>query len=397
MDLYELDQALEQLRSATDHAGANLFELDRTPARSLLAVAGLDGVSRQRWVEAELALDCLFQSYATLSATVEAAVAERGTGPTLSAARRAKVASLVLSPSVEVPERAVPLAERDLVGGSRIVRRCTPGELLAAMAAPFELARSVILGAAEAWAVGRPQVQELRERLAAVVADGGLDRTADDAAVLERRLAELEHLLVTDPLAYDRAEVDELGERVRALAAAGDAARRARAGFDDDMAAARAELVGLREAAGEAQRTRSEAEVRVLGLGPLPPLPLDALTEELDRIGSLGATGAWGSVAAELADWRQRTAKLRRDLDLALAEQRSGLEQRRRLRGRLDAYTAKASRLGCIEQPQLDELRTDAEAQLFEGPTDLTMAEDALRRYQQALDAFVEERSGSAR
>ena len=225
MDLHDLDQALEQLRSDTDRAGANLFELDRTPARSLLAVAGLDGVSRQRWAEAEQALDCLFQSYATLSATVEAAAAERGTGPTLSAARRARVASLVLSPSVEVPERAVPLAERDLVGVSRIVRRCTPGELLAAMAAPFELARSVILGAAEAWAVGRPQVQDFRQRLAAIVADGGREGIADDAAVLERRLAELEHLLVTDPLAYDRAEVDELGERVRALAAAGEAAR----------------------------------------------------------------------------------------------------------------------------------------------------------------------------
>ena len=51
----------------------------------------------------------------------------------MSAARRAKLAHLLLDPSVEIPERAVPLAERELISESRTVERCTPDELLASI------------------------------------------------------------------------------------------------------------------------------------------------------------------------------------------------------------------------------------------------------------------------
>ena len=46
MDLTDLDRALDQLRKATDRAGANLLDLDQSSSRSLLAAARLEGVER---------------------------------------------------------------------------------------------------------------------------------------------------------------------------------------------------------------------------------------------------------------------------------------------------------------------------------------------------------------
>ena len=156
MDPTDLDQALERLRTATDRAGANLLELDQSPSLALLAAARLEGLSAARWAEAEDALAGLFQSYAALSAVVEGAVAARGSGATVPASRRAELEQLVLGSSVELPERAVPIGERDLLSGSRTIRRCTPDQLLASMAQPFAVARTVIVAAGEAWEVGGP-------------------------------------------------------------------------------------------------------------------------------------------------------------------------------------------------------------------------------------------------
>ena len=82
----------------------------------------------------------------------------------------------MLGPSVELPERAVPMAERDLVSGSWVLHRCTPDELLASMAQPFALARSVIVTAAEAWEAGGAMVQSVRARLVHLSEGGDLAR-----------------------------------------------------------------------------------------------------------------------------------------------------------------------------------------------------------------------------
>jgi hypothetical protein len=397
MDVKELDQALGRLRANADRAGANLFELDRSPTRAVLAAALLEGQSARRWAEAEQALADLFQSYASLCATVDAAMEARGAGPIPSGARRAEVAHLVLGPSVEIPERAVPLAERDLLSVSRTLERCTPDELLASMGARFEVARAVIVATAEAWELGVPLVQALRERLVAVVEAGGLDPVADEVGMLDERLREVAEVLVSDPLAFDTVAVESLGEQVEALASAAEGARRARVEFDGDMAAAGVALASLRESTEAARRAEGDAQVRVVGLTPLPLVPLEALGLDLAHIGALGARGDWRAVATELGEWHGRVEQNRRDLDQAAARQREALQRRRRLRGRLDAYVAKAAHLGCIEQPALEQLRSDAETLLFSAPTDLERAEDAVQRYQHALDVAVDERSGRSR
>ena len=64
---------------------------------------------------------------------------------------------------------------------------------------------------------------------------------------------------------------------------------------------------------------------------------------------------------------------------------RAPLATRNELRGRLDAYRAKAYRLGLLENPALAALYARAQEVLFTAPTDLAAADELVRRYQQAL------------
>ena len=56
------------------------------------------------------------------------------------------------------------------------------------------------------------------------------------------------------------------------------------------------------------------------------------------------------------------------------------LDERDELRGRLDAYTAKAGRLGRLEDTELAALRRRAHEALHTAPTDLVMPSDLVRR-----------------
>jgi hypothetical protein len=396
MDVSDLDQALERLRAATDRAGANLLELDQSPSRALLDAARLEGLSAERWAEAEDALAGLFQSYAALSALVEAAVATRGSSRTVPASRRAELEQLLLGPSVELPERAVPIGERDLLSGSRTIRRCTPDQLLASMAQPFTVARTVIVAAGETWEVGGPLLLSLREQLTALAECGDLGIVEDDLAAAERRLETLEQTLVGDPLSFDAASAEALRAGVGIMVASSGDARRTRDDFAGAMASARAGLGVLRRAVDDDLRQLPEVQARIVGVPSPPAVALVMFDDQLVRIAALAATGAWATVHVELADWHRRLEIEQQQVEGHRAELQDLVERRRRLRGRLDAYTAKAAAIGCVEDELLERLRHDAETLLYEAPADLAQAENGLRRYQQALDSAMGQRSGRA-
>jgi hypothetical protein len=394
MDRTDLDEALQRLRTATDRAGANLLELDQSPSRALLAAARLEGVSAERWLAAEEALAGLFQSYAALSAVVEAAVATRGSGPTVPGSRRAELEQLLLGPSVELPERAVPIGERDLLSGSRTIRRCTPDQLLASMTQPFTVARTVIVAAGEAWEVGGPLLQSLREQLTALAECGEHGIVEDDLAVAEQRLEKLEETLVGDPLSFDAPSAEALRADVGVMAASAGDARRTRDDFVGEMASARVALAALRHAVDDDLRQYPEVQARIVDVPPPPAIPLAMFDDQLGRIAALAAAGAWATVHVEMADWHRRLEIEQQHIEVHRAELQDLVERRRRLRGRLDAYTAKAAAVGCVEDELLERLRHDAETVLYEAPADLAHAEDGLRRYQQALDSLTGQRSG---
>ena len=386
MDLADLDRELDRLRRATERAGANLLELDQSSSRALLAAARLEGLSAERWAEAEEALAGLFQSYAALSGVVDAAAAARGIGlvrlgVTSSAGGAARAGT------VRRAARAGRAHGRArLVSGSRVLHRCTPDELLASMAQPFALARSVIVTAAETWDAGgpagavgaRPAGRRVRGRRSGGATDG--------RAALERRLDTLEHRLLADPLAFDAARRSRPSvRRSMVWSTTADGARRVRDDFEAELAAAQP---GSPSSAGppptSSGRTRTPAPASstcprrrpsrskrsmasCTGSPHSPPTVTGCPSRPSWRAGAGASTG---------------TAH---DVDQHRTELDDLLEHRRQLRGRLDAYTAKSAASGCVEDELLEELRRQAEGLLYDAPIDLVRAEAGLRRYQEAL------------
>ena len=120
---------------------------------------------------------------------------------------------------------------------------------------------------------------------------------------------------------------------------------------------------------------------------PAPLALAPDVAERLERIAQRSERGAWRSAAVELAQWRQGTEDLLRRSDEATTAHRRLLEERSELRGRLDAYHAKAGHLGRLERPELAALYEQARALLYTAPTDLDQASELVRRYQEALAA----------
>jgi hypothetical protein len=99
----------------------------------------------------------------------------------------------------------------------------------------------------------------------------------------------------------------------------------------------------------------------------------------------MSAQGDWRAAGNLLVQWTTRCRDALDEAQRALAANEAPVATRNELRGRLDAYRAKAYRLGLLEDPAVAGLYARAQDALFTAPTDLEKAEQLLRRYQQAL------------
>ena len=165
--------------------------------------------------------------------------------------------------------------------------------------------------------------------------------------------------------------------------------------------AARGELAGQLTAAAQAlgailtlieqtRTARAEASQKILGItnGTVDADALAArlslLRTNLESITSVGH-GDWQEARRLLGQLDQQTAALREEVTLALGAVKGPLDTRNELRGRLDAYHAKALAIGLAEDERLTQVYERARALLFTAPCDVVEAEAAVREYQQGL------------
>jgi hypothetical protein len=124
----------------------------------------------------------------------------------------------------------------------------------------------------------------------------------------------------------------------------------------------------------------------------LPPLPdsapvLRARLAELDA-GRRG--GGWAGLADRLAAVEQMVRRARQHA-AELRDAADGLLSRRdELRGRLEAYRAKAGGTGFAEDEELSRRYDTAHELLYTAPCDLPAATRAVFAYQQALASLIE-------
>ncbi|MBW4718219.1 hypothetical protein [Saccharothrix obliqua] len=354
----DVDAELTRLRAESDRVAQALLAMDDHPGHRLLRGTTPAGVTARRWAAAEADVVGLWEWFDVYRAVLARADATRDP---------AELRRLLTGPEVVL---AGPVPGRTLTGRAAPAERITLGELVTRMKDRYAALLALFDEVHESWSRRLAELDAPAARLAGLGDSATVTRLRDEVAEARRRAA-------ADPLTPDTAAAD-LPTRVAELVAlVGGFAPRA-----DAVAARLAEAAARR---ADAVELRARVVARVAG--PHPPLP-DVPAPD----------GALAALRARFPDVRERElAEVEAAADEVLTRLRAvvaqltgSLARRSELRGRLDAYRAKATARGLAEDAGLAELHRAARDVLFSAPCDLRAGTVAVARYQRAVLERVE-------
>ncbi len=386
-----VDETLAGLGAAHDRIAAAMFAVDSHPGLAFLRGGGLAGAIQARWDALRPEVDLLWAHFALLGDLLERARGIRGQRRP-DDADWAALRQIAAEPIVGLDAAGLPTDSGtpdtrvrlwDLA--QQLEHRCATvtGHLsevdsawraVAGRYAPLTEAVDAVV--AQAATVG---LDGLAGPLGAALADAVRADLADPlsaapggrlAPLVQQRLTELSDRLAT------------VRERVAALVAVRD-------GYPGRVA----ELTVLLDQAAAAEGELASDYARVnekIGDPGLPPLPSSAavLRARLGDLDGLRRASRWAELV-DAADALERQARRATERAGELRSAADGLLRRRdELRGRLDAYRAKAARLGYAEHEELTVAYGRARDLLYVAPCDLRGATRAVFAYQQALAAL---------
>ncbi len=392
------DQAAVAVTAAAterDSIQANLLDLDGSFGKRMLAGAALTGESKRRWEAAAADLASLWELFYAYAAVVDKAGELMAGTRRLSDRELTRITAMLNGTSVELT-RQKPLGRRDLTETGRA--DLTLAAAVREMKRAFASVADVVAAAESVWNETADGLSEIGTQLAAAkdqLGDLGDDEVTSALDSAADELGQLRYVLNSDPLALwhgdgvDTTRLDWLRERSAAAATRAAEIARLRADAQQRISAAAlavAAVTAAREDAASA-RARAEAKIAVAGLQPsrATAMGLEARLAVLDR---LKAAGRWTRLAAELDTIEAEAAAA---VEWYRAAERAAvtlLGRRDELRGLLDAYQAKAARLGAAEDTELMERYQQAYDLLWTAPCDLAAAAAAVTRYQQAIVAL---------
>lgn len=400
MDRDEVDRALARLGAEHKAVEDSLLALQDHAGRRLLEGAGLTGTTRERWATAERTITVLWTCFDAYTTALREAreVRSRRTWP--KPEELAELTERLRGESVHVPggsgERAL-LAERFTLDG--LVRRMN--ELYAA-------SLDVVVTADAVWSALPARIDLLAAELGrtrslahSVGVRPGEHPAGDELESITAELTELRERVISDPLAFWRPAAGssapgggrpDTARYDRAALALEDVRREVEA-----VLAVRQDseerLLRLRDVLSRADRTLAEARVArgevlaKIAASEVPAVsgPSTALQERLQAAAEHRRHARWHRLSPLLdALEREAEEELLRARD-SLTAVTAPLAVRAELRGRLDAYRAKAVRLGGADDPFLTERYDTARRMLWSAPCDLRAAEQAVLRYQRAV------------
>ncbi|MET0235547.1 MAG: hypothetical protein ABW224_12960 [Kibdelosporangium sp.] len=384
----EAGHALDRLSAESDRMADALVAMDSHAGNQLLRNATLTGLTKRRWAEASAAMAVLWEQFNLHRRLLEQAreVLDRRSRP--GPAELGELTTLLTGAVVELNAQHLPIEQRSLTGPAIVSERTTLTGLVERMKASYATVTEVLAAADTAWNTTIQELDPLESELRSVNALAASLRVDDPAlAKIDIEVSQIRELALADPMALDPAgpldqvatELAEARSRLARLASAKDS-------FDDRMARIGALLGEIISAFDEAQLAHATVRQKIASPG-LPRLTDSSppLRARLNELPELWHSGQWRLLASGLD-------MLERDATSALAEARTQLrlitgllDRRLELRGRLDAYRAKASRLGHAEDRELATLHREAHTVLYTIPCDLPAATRAVNRYQQAL------------
>jgi hypothetical protein len=383
--------AAQAALSERDAIQANLLELDGSFGKRLLAGAALTGQTKRRWDAAAATLATLWQVYSAYSAAVDRA-AEAVAGR-LGPRELAAVTALLTGPSVQLAAGPAPLAGRDLADSGR--EELTLVTAVARMRRAFASVTEVVAAAEQVWTEMAGRLDTIGAELDRVTR---LTNTLNDEAVTgnlaasQARLALQRDTLNGDPLSLwqgstvDVSPADRLAEQVTSIAARVDELIRLRDEARDRIAEVTAAADRARAARDDAVAAWQRAAEKIAPEAiPPPPGDLADLSGRLVGLDVLLAAGRWIRLLSELDLLeRELAAAATKFIDTERAVV-ALMNRRDELRGLLDAYQAKAARLGAVEDTGLAERYDRARDLLWTAPCDLEAAAGAVTGYQQAV------------
>jgi hypothetical protein len=350
-----LDEELAGFLRESDRVAESLLAMEDHPGHRLLRGAVLTGGSARRWEAANAGMVRLWEWFDAYRALLRQASDTRDP---------AELARLLRGPAITLPGTSA----RTLTGP--VEERVTLRVLVARMKAEYEQVTAVLAEAHEAWSRRLEALDPVAGQLA------GLDSPA--ARRLRAEVADARARAVADPLTPDPAVADLV-----ARVASTSALHRT---FPSRVAA----LAGL-VAEVEAVRARA-ADERALVVakiaGDHPAVPREDVTGALDGLRRRFPDVAESDVAAVEALVGSALTRARE----VSAHLTGSLDRRAELRGRLEAYRAKAAGRGFAEDAELSALHRRARDVLFGVPCDLNAGTVAVLRYQRAVLARTEGR-----
>jgi hypothetical protein len=383
--------AAQAALSERDAIQANLLELDGSFGKRLLAGAALTGQTKRRWDAAAATLATLWQVYSAYSAAVDRA-AEAVAGR-LGPRELAAVTALLTGPSVQLASGPAPLAGRDLADSGR--EELTLVTAVARMRRAFASVTEVVAAAEQVWTEMAGRLDTIGaelDRVTRLITSLNDEAVTGNLAASQAGLARQRDTLNGDPLslwqgsAVDVSPADRLAERVTSLAARVDELVRLRDEARDRIAEVTAAADRARAARDDAVAAWQRAAAKIAPEAmPPPPGDLADLSGRLVGLDALLAAGRWIRLSSELDLLeRELAAAATKFIDTERAVV-TLMNRRDELRGLLDAYKAKAARLGAVEDTGLAERYDRARDLLWTAPCDLAAAADAVTGYQQAV------------
>ncbi|MGI5489171.1 hypothetical protein [Microtetraspora malaysiensis] len=380
MSLDGVDFELRRRAEERDRISDDLLDLDSHPGYQLLKGARLTGETRRRWDEAQHRAVTLWWLFDAYRGVLGRAQELRAGKPDLAA-----LTGLLAGPSVELKPENVPVEKRSLLRAAG--ESITLDTVVARMDAAYRDVAETVAAADDAWSallsrlddadVARRSAQDLLRDL-----DGGDPELDRIGAEIDRIRA----AVTVDPLGSVTlgGELDGLLAELTARRGLLEQAARIRAEYSDRARRLGDRIAQVAEAENEARSVRDTVLVKIVSPA-LPALP-DQAAALRDRLSALDTAGdRW----LELVE---RLTGLERAVDEALARARAATEamagligRRDELRGRLEAYRAKAVRLGHAEDAALGEMYSEARTLLWTAPCDLRQATVALSAYQRAI------------
>lgn len=397
----DADQLLTGIGAAYDRIAAAMYAVDVHPGLGLLRGGTLTGATEARWQALRPEVDLLWAHFAVLGQTLAEARAVRA-GRRPGDPRWADLTRLLRDPSVELTPDGLPVSPPAPPGTG--TTRIALGELanqLERRCAAVTGHLSEVDAAFAAVATRLTAVTAAVDSVVALSVELGEPGIGTD---LRNRLDQAQQTDLGDPLTA--APGGRLTAAAQArwadLAAAADQARQrleqlaqVRGGYPQLRAALGTLVDELAAAEAAVAQTHRLVDEKIAAPGlAAPPTAATALRErlaELDRLHARARTEAtlWRRLGEDLRAVEQATV-LARDQARARHELAEGLLARRdELRGRLDAYRAKAAARGLAEHADLTARYAQARALLFTAPCDLRASTRAVHAYQQALVAVL--------